>query len=297
MKQSGLQLVIGASGQVGGELMRVISARGREVAGTYCGCKVPGLSLLDIRDVDQVTACIEKHNPQRIYLTSSLTHVDGCQTHPKEGYAVNVQGVLNVIQAADRVEADIVYFSSDYVFDGQAGPYREDDTSCPINEYGKQKCLAEQAILLRRHDLVIRTTLVYGWERQGKNFVARFVEALKNGNTCKVPDDQFGTPTYTPDLAEAVVQLAEAGADGIYHVAGTELASRYEFALEAAQAFGLDRSLVQGISTHELNLPAPRPLKSGLLVDKASARLGRALVGFKEGLSTMANSELERQAT
>ncbi|MDQ3705916.1 MAG: NAD(P)-dependent oxidoreductase [Chloroflexota bacterium] len=287
-------LIIGASGQVGEYLVRAAANAGFESVGTYQTHEVEGMRHLDIRNEAQISSLLEELQPTVVYLPASLANVDYCELHPEEGYAINVEGVRNVVQAVNKTPAKLVYFSSDYVFDGKAGPYAEEDPTNPICEYGVQKVLAEHYVALHARDyIVVRTTVVYGWERQGKNFIYRLLNTLTAGEVLRVPVDQVGSPTYSPDLSRAVVDLAISDAQGVYHVVGPELANRYEFACEAAKVFGLDTNLVQPVTTEELRQTAKRPLKAGMKIEKVTARLMRPLIGYREGLRVMAS---ERRA-
>jgi dTDP-4-dehydrorhamnose reductase len=271
-------LVIGASGLVGGALLQALAEAGEEAVGTAFGHPRAGLLPLDLRDARAVRDCIARSGARVVYLPASLTHVDYCETHPDESYAVNVAGVRLVAECGIR----IVYFSSDYVFAGDRGPYAESDPVKPISVYGRHKVLAEQS--LPPGALIIRTTVVYGWEVQEKNFVYRLIATLRDGKTLRAPADQIGSPTFAPNLARAAVALERRGATGVYHVAGPERASRHAFAVEAARVFGLDPSLVEPVSTEALAQPAARPLDAGMVCDKAQANLPFPLIGYREGL-------------
>ena len=285
-----IHLVIGASGQVGEHLVRAASDVGFEAIGTYHSHPVPGMQPLDIRNRAEVESLITKVRPAVVYLPAALSSVDYCELHPGEVYLTNVVGVRNVVHSANDIEAKLVYFSSDYVFDGKAGPYSEDDPANPVCEYGRQKLMAEHYVALHARDyLMVRTTVVYGWERQGKNFVYRLLNTLKAGQVLRVPVDQVGSPTYTPNLTQAVVELALSDAKGVYHIVGPERLNRYEFACEAANVFGLDSGLIQAVATSELGQVAPRPLNAGMVVKKAAAKLTVPLMSYRDGLRAMAS--------
>ena len=286
-------LVIGASGQVGEHLMRYLQSAGYPAAGTYYPDPQPGLLPLDIRDQRTVAVLLDQIRPEIIYLPAALTNVDYCELHPDESYVTNVLGTCHIAREAERIGAKLVFFSSDYVFDGASGPYTETDPVHPICEYGRQKVLGEHYISLHlSNNLIVRTTVVYGWESQGKNFVQRLLSALRVGARISVPVDQIGTPTYAPNLAQAVVELATNDAVGLYHVAGPELIDRYGFAVAAAQAFGYTASaLIQPVVTADLNQAAPRPLSAGMRVDKALEILQTKLMDYREGLQAMASSD------
>jgi dTDP-4-dehydrorhamnose reductase len=282
-------LVIGASGLVGSHLLAALAEAGDTPTGTYRAMAAPGLSPLDIRDAAAVAARLMADRPDFVFLPASLTHVDYCESHESESFAVNVAGVLHVVQAAATIGARIVYFSSDYVFAGDAGPYREGDPVNPLGVYARHKVEAERA--LPAGALTIRTTVVYGYEAQRKNFVYRLRRVLSEGGEMKVPIDQVSSPTYAPNLARAAVALANAGAKGIFHVAGPVRVNRYELALEAARVFGLDLTRVLPVTTAEFGQSAQRPLDAGFVTDKAQHMLAFPLIDYRAGLRALRDLE------
>jgi len=284
-----LHLVIGASGLIGSHLLRHLSQAGWEAVGTFHRAPQPGLLPLDIRDDRSVRDLVERLRPQIIYLPAGFTHVDRCEIERDAAYAINVAGTWNVVRAARQVGARLVFFSSDYVFDGRSGPYDEEFPPRPLSEYGRQKVLGELGVALHARDyLIVRTTVVYGWEPQGKNFVQRLLSTLREGKPVPVPWDQVGSPTYAPNLAAAVVELATLDVCGVFHIAGPERVSRYDFACTAARTFHLDASLIRPVSTPDLGQAAPRPLEAGLRVEKVRQVLRTPLMGYREGLTHMA---------
>lgn len=286
MKES---IVIGASGMVGAHLTATLTADGRQPIVTYHATPIPLAIPLDIRDRAGVQRLFSEARPGWVYLPAALPNVDYCESHPAETYPTNVRGVQHVVQAANAVGARIIYFSTDFIFNGENGPYDEMDTADPISEYGRQKLEAEHFIALFARDfLIIRTTVVYGWEQQGKNFVYRLVQSLRNGTPVKVPVDQIGSPTYVNNLARLAVKLAHSPLSGVINVTGPDCVSRYDFALHAARVFGLDQNLIVPVTTPELGQPARRPLKAGLKIDKVRALLQTDTIGYREGLSLMA---------
>ena len=169
-------LVIGASGQVGEHLLTALQESGRSVLGTYHQHQTEGLVPLDLRESRQTADLIQQCAPQTIYLPGALTNVDYCETHPEDSRAINVTALQGVVHAANAIGAGVVYFSSDYIFDGRSGAYTEDQPANPICEYGRHKLAAEHYISLNAAKfLIIRTTVVFGWEAQGKNFVSRLI--------------------------------------------------------------------------------------------------------------------------
>jgi dTDP-4-dehydrorhamnose reductase len=227
--------------------------------------------------------------PDTVFLAASVTNVDYCEVNPGLAYAVNVIGTRHVVGAANQVGAKLVFFSSDYIFDGNSGPYAEDAPPCPISEYGRQKLIGEHLVALNVDDyLIVRTTVVYSWEPQAKNFVQRLIGTLRQGKQVTAPGDQIGTPTYAPNLAEAVLELSGQPVRGVINIAGPTLASRYAFAHCAATVFGLDQTLIQNVPTSLLKQAAARPLNAGLKADKAKQLLRTKLIGCEDGLRIMA---------
>ncbi len=283
-------LVIGASGLVGGYLDAALRADGQKVVSTYFANPIPNAIPLDVRQAAQVAALVAKTRPTRIFLPAAIPNVDYCETHPTQTYPTNVLGIKNVVMAANAIGARVIYFSSDYIFDGESGPYGEMETARPISEYGCQKLEAEHFISLHAQNfLIIRATVIYGWERQGKNFVFRLIQSLREGRSVRVPADQVGTPTYAGHLAQAAVEFASRPEIKIINIAGQDCISRYEFARRAAQIFELEEQLIFPVSTAELNQPARRPLQAGLKVETLRALSNIPVPTAEEGLAQMAN--------
>lgn len=283
----GTMLIIGASGLIGSCLYETLKGD-YQVTGTFFSYPQKGLIKLDMTKRNHVRQLMEELVPGVVFIPAAMPNVEACEENPGLCYQVNVEGVGYVLEAAAGVGAKIVYFSTDYVFDGSAGPYGEDEPPNPISVYGRAKYAVEQRVQQSRGPwLIIRTTVVYGPEQQGKNFVLGLIRRVKQGAVVKVPRDQVGTPTYAPNLCRVVKELVELGEEGIYHVAGPDLIDRYQFALEAAQIFDLDQNLIVPVTTAELGQKAPRPLAAGLKVDKVRALVTTPLTGVREGLREM----------
>ncbi|MBI2069761.1 MAG: SDR family oxidoreductase [Elusimicrobia bacterium] len=281
-------LVLGASGLVGGALHRQLHRSGETAAGTYFTFPVKGLVRFDLRQTQGLAKLFDEHRPDIVYLASAMGHADKCQDEPELCRSVNVDATAAVARICQERGARLVFFSSDYIFDGQKGPYQENDAVHPLSVYGQSKAEAEARIKKELTDhLIIRTTVIYGWEAQGKNFIMNLVRTLGAGGPMRVADDQVGTPTYVEDLAAAVIDLAKKGCDGIYNVAGRDRLDRYRFALMAASIFNLDASKITPASTEKLKQRAPRPLDAGLDCAKTERELGRKLLGSREGLESM----------
>lgn len=269
-------IVIGGSGQIGGWLLRHLADRGHEGIGTYNTVEYPGLHRLDAGDREAAAAWLRDQRPEVVYYPAGFTWVDGCEKDPAKARASNLEEPLNLARVAADLGARFVYFSTDYVFRGDAGPDAEDDPADPPNAYGRAKLEAEGAIAEALGDraLIARTSWVYGPERQGKNFAYQVVRRLVTDQPVMVPSDQRSSPSYAPDVALATIRLVEDGRSGLYHVAGPEVVSRPDFAKAIAEAFGLDPSPIGSKPTAEFGAgAAPRPLQGGLKTAKLEAVL------------------------
>ncbi len=285
-------LIVGASGLVGSHLVMACQQRGWNVVGTYHQFEQPHLKPLKITDADAVQALIQETQPQVVFLPAFRSNVDYCEQNPEETYQINVVGSLNVAKSCKEVDAKLVFYSSDYVFNGEAGPYREVDEPEPICVYGRQKLEVEQQISqLMTNYLILRVTVVYGHEAQGKNFLIRLISTLQNGQMIRVPEDQVGSPTLVDDIAEASCRLIEAGVTGLFHVAGPDVMSRYEFSLTVAELLGLERDNILPVITSELEQLAKRPLKAGMVCDRLVETINWKLKGVVDALNHLKNSE------
>lgn len=243
---------------------------------------------VDLTDAASLRRVFEHTRPEIVLLCAALTNVDLCEQQPELAYAVNTAGPADVARLCAAAAAQLVFFSSDYVFDGQHGPYSEEDKPSPIDYYGRTKLEAEQAIkVLCADHLIVRTTVVYGREQAGKNFAVSLISTLSQGKQRNVPQDQYGNPTHALNLCRIVQELVSADCRGIYHVVGPDLINRYDFALEICREFGLDKGLLIPVTTAELKQPAPRPLKAGLRIDKVTGRVSTRPLGVREGLKLL----------
>lgn len=267
-------VVIGGSGQIGGWLLRVLAEYGHEATGTYHSVEYPGLEPLDAA-APAAARWLASRRPEVVFYPAGYTYVDGCQRDPDRARAANRDQPLALARAASEQGARFVYFSTDYLFDGAAGPYDETAEPSPLSVYGRSKWEAEQAIEreLGALGLILRTSWVFGPERQGKNFAYQLIRALGQGQPMTCPSDMRSSPSYGPDVARAAVALAERERSGVWHVAGPEVMSRADFARGLARGFGLNPELIAASRTADLPQSTPRPLSGGLATPRLDAEL------------------------
>ena len=260
-------LIVGASGQVGSQMLRALGGRALATSRTAREDWLK-LDVAELAETAQAAELLDAHELDAIYCVGGMTWVDGCEKEPELAHRANARGPGVLAAYARRRGLPYVFFSTDYVFDGakeHPGPYAEDAPANPLSVYGRTKLEGEQRVLQAYPQaLVLRTTWVYGADARRMNFLYSMMRNLNARQPMKVPQDQVSTPTYNRDLVRVALGLVEARAAGVFHVAGPELLGRLKFAQKVARGLGLDASLLEGVTTAELKQPAARPLDSGL---------------------------------
>jgi len=241
---------------------------------------------VDLGEAEQVLAIVRQFRPDWILNTAAFTDVDGAEKNQSLCWRVNVNAVEHLVAACLETGARLLHLSTDYVFDGRNGPYSEQDPPNPLGYYGRSKWAGECALQHPSlHAVIARTMVLYGLgQRVRPNFVTWLIAALRKGQSVRIVTDQFGNTTLADELAEALWRMAALECRGLYHVAGSEIVDRYTFAVKIAGIFDLDADQIQPITTADLAQQAPRPLKSGLLVEKAMNELGVRLSDVETGL-------------
>ncbi len=244
---------------------------------------------LDLSRKGDVKSLISSFQPDVIMNAAAMTNVDWCEDHREEAWNVNVVGVENLVEAARKVEARIIHISTDYVFDGKAGNYAEEDQPNPVNYYGKTKLAGENAIRIGDIDhAILRTVVVYGnGINVKKNFALWVIESLKAGRHIRCVTDQIGNPTYVSDLAFAMIQVAELGKSGIFHICGRDTVSRYDFAVKISEVFGFDSGLIEPILTKDFVQRAARPLRTSFITLKAETEFGFKPMTLLQGIDQL----------
>lgn len=244
---------------------------------------------LDLTDRRKVKETILAFHPAYLINTAAMTDVDGCETEKERCWRINVEAVEHIIYAAQMIGSRIVHISSDYVFDGNKGPYTEESLPSPLGYYGKSKLASENVLTAADVEhAIVRTMVLYGHGIDVRpNFVTWLIEKLRQRQPVKIVTDQVGNPTLADDLAGAILRIIELKKWDLFHICGSEAIDRYQFALKIAEIFKLDKALISAITTPELKQAAPRPLKSGFSIDKAVTQLGIHMSGVEEGLKKM----------
>jgi dTDP-4-dehydrorhamnose reductase len=265
-------LVVGANGMLGQDLMALLGDRA-------CGVDI---GEIDITSMESVMEVLHSTKPEVVINCAAYTDVDGCESNAEKAMEVNGEGVGYLALVCREISALLVQISTDYVFDGGKGtPYIEDDPPHPLCVYGESKLAGEMNAAISPEYLIVRTQWLYGLH--GKNFVETMLRLAVDKEELSVVDDQTGSPTWTVDLAKAIVALVDKGCRGIYHVANSEFCSWNEFAKAIFKAEGL-AVLVKPMTTDELNRPARRPLYSTLECGKLAGDAGVRMQSWRTAL-------------
>jgi len=241
---------------------------------------------LDVSNKSDVKSLVTSYRPDVILNAAAIANVDLCEKEREQAWKVNVTAVENLVEICRRIDAKLVHVSTDYVFDGKAGHYTEEDRANPINYYGKTKLAGENVIISGGIDYaILRTILIYGAGIKVKNnFGLWVVNNLNERKPIRCVDDQISNPTHVYDVAVAMKKVVEHDITGLFHVCGAETISRYDFAMKTAEIFGFDSSSIQRSKTSDIQRPAQRPLNTSFIFEKAKKAFNYNPMNITEGL-------------
>ena len=294
-------LITGASGLYGSKLAQMALSKNYEVYSS----DIQSLSVygnfvkLDISGKEQVDEAFKTIKPDVVVHAATLTDVDKCELNKELAWKVNVEGTKNIVEAAKTAGSFLIYISTDYVFGGETGNYKETDTPNPINYYGVTKLKAEEIVKTQKEYFIARPSVIYGsTPAAGKvNFALWLIETLRKDERVKIITDQWNTPTLNTSLAEMTLEVIACKLTGIYHLCGATRISRFEFAEQIADVFSLDKSLIDKVLSSQFTWPAKRPMDSSLDTSKAQQtfqvkplEMNEALKQLKFELSQKGNS-------
>ncbi len=244
---------------------------------------------LDISVRGDVKSLVSSFRPDVIFNAAAMTNVDLCEKEREQAWKINVVGVENLVEIARRINAKLIHVSTDYVFDGKTPPYDENSRVNPVNYYGKTKLAGENAVLTGGIEhAILRTIVVYGTGIGVRNnFALWVVKSLQERKSIRCVDDQISNPTHVQDVAQAMINCVKYDGKGIFHTGGGQVASRYDFAVRAAEIFGLDKQLIERIKTPDLVLPAVRPLNTTFIIDKARKEIHYNPMNVTQGLELL----------
>ncbi len=289
--------ITGANGLLGQKLVEQLVEKGEfEVYASGRGaCRIPenGFTYcsLDIADEQEVKRVVSEIMPDIVIHGAAMTNVDQCELNREACYEANVEATRYLLNASEEIQAHFIFVSTDFIFSGNEGPLDENAIPSPVNFYGETKLEAEGLVMGSRTKWCIaRTVLVFGvaHDLTRSNIILWVKGSLEAGKEIQVVDDQFRTPTLAEDLAAGCVLIAEQRAEGVYNISGPDFLTPYEMAMETAEFFGLDKSLIKRTDSNTFTQPARRPLKTGFIIDKARKELGFEPKTFQAAIGILA---------
>ncbi|MCL6261194.1 SDR family oxidoreductase [Aquiflexum sp. TKW24L] len=293
-------LITGANGLLGQKLVGLLrNDPTLEVIGTGKGqSRLPeswegsySWIELDITDRKQVMDVFSITNPDSVIHTAAMTQVDDCEKDREGCWVLNVDAVQYLIEACEKHDSHLIHLSTDFIFDGEDGPYTEEALPNPVNYYGESKLEAEKLLLSSNiRWAIVRTVLVYGiaQDMSRSNIILWVKKSLEEGKTIKVVNDQWRTPTLAEDLAEGCILIMKKGATGIFNISGADFLTPYDMAIQTSEYFGLDKTLITESDSTLFTQPAKRPPRTGFIIDKAKKELGYSPKSFLAGIGILA---------
>lgn len=290
-------LITGSNGLLGQKIVRQLKKHNKDFLATSIGsnrnqdCPSNHFMSMDITDIQDVRQVVSEYKPTAIINTAAMTLVDDCEDEIEKCRKINVDGVANLLEVCKEEGIYFVQVSTDFVFDGESGPYKEEDERNPLSVYSTSKRDAEDVLMDQEYDnwSILRTIIVYGTGNNlsRSNIVLWAREALKKGTELTIVNDQFRAPTWADDLAWACIRSCELNAKGVFHISGPETFSIYELVCRIADYYGYDKSIIRPISSSTLNQKAKRPPKTGFDISKARKILGYKPKTIEESLAVL----------
>lgn len=291
----GRLLITGASGLLGSKLQKIAEGKFNLILLHNTRPLSPNSLELNITNQKEVTKLFNDLKPEIVIHTASETNVDKCELQKEHAWKTNVEGTCNIARACKEIDAKLAYISTDYVFDGEKGNYKEEDKPNPISYYGITKLEGENQVIQNCNDhVILRTSVIYGWHQWKQNFATWVINQLRQNKEITVVDDHYNTPTLADNLAEMTIETLQSDLHGLYHASGIEKISRYDFAIQIAGTFRLNPNLVKPIKMSQLTAwVAKRPRNSSLNMDKIQKHLKTKPLNITDGLNKMKQKEKE----
>jgi dTDP-4-dehydrorhamnose reductase len=291
-------LVTGSNGLLGQHLVKLLLMHSYHVVATgrgvdrlyFTNCRQYKYYEADLSDEVAIYHLFVNEKPDIVVHAGAMTQLDDCEQNRDLCERINVKATAMIALFAEEFSRQLIYISTDFVFDGEKGNYSEDDHCSPISWYGFTKVQAETIVESSSVNwTIVRTCLVFGNALRGtrKTIVTWVKESLEKSETIKVVNDQLRTPTYVEDLAKGILLVIQKQAVGVFHISGTEWLTPYEVAIRTARHFNLNETLIEKVDAAVFRQPAKRPPRTGFDISKARKELGYEPISFEEGLARM----------
>lgn len=282
--------ITGGSGLLG-QRLTTVAKENDELVLVHNSNPLDGTVKCDITNENEVNKIVKQEAPDVIIHCAAMTNVDLCEDEEKQAYTINGDGTGYLAKAAEENNAKIIYVSTDFVFDGKRGYYKENDAVNPLGIYAKSKYDGEEQIIKYSSNWAIaRVSVLYGWHKRA-NFTTWVINELRQKNEINIVTDQINSPTLADNAGDAIFEIARQDKTGIFHTAGNDAINRFDFCLKIADTFDLDESLINPTTSAQFVQKAPRPRDSSLNVSKVEKELGMKMETCSESLKRMADTE------
>jgi len=292
-------LVTGPAGLIGRQVVKDLSET-HEVFSCYNKSKPEhgNIIKMDLLNHEMISNVMSKKKPDVVIHLAAMTAVDLCESDQDNALKINSQATEILAKEGSKINAFIVYVSTDYVFDGNTGMYEENDTTNPLGFYGKSKLLGEKSIQNFSSDWCIaRTSTPFGLHSTKKSFPIWVIENMQKQKQIDVLSDQFTSPTYVPNLSKMLIEISERHLNGIFHVAGATKISRYDVARMISNKLNFDEKLLRDVSINELKWEAQRPKDSSLNISKAHSILDEKPQKINQSLDLFIDEIMTKSGT
>ena len=279
-------LVTGSAGLIGNQLVNDLS-KSHDVISCYNNSKPEfGIPMnMDLQNHEMISNILREAKPDVVIHLGAMTNVDLCEDKQLLASKINTKATQIISEECSKLNSFLVYVSTDYVFDGKSGKYKEDDVTNPIGFYGKSKLDGEYAVQkFSSNWCIARTSTPFGYHSSKKSFPVWLIENLQNNKSVNILTDQITSPTYVPNLSSMLMEISQKKIEGIIHVSGATKISRFDFASLIVEKLNLDKNLLKPIKMDEINFKAQRPKDSSLDVSKATSILSEKPESVEQSL-------------
>ena len=283
--------VIGASGFIGSHLCKSYRRAYPDAVGTTFSGTQPSLTYFDIRKTALDSLRLEETGHLAVLIASAKPNVEFCEREKEAAYAVNVLGTIELIRQISRTSLQVIFLSSDYVFEGRTGQYDDDAQTCPTTEYGRQKAQVEKELpALTDNYLILRLSKIFGTDKGDRTLLDDIACSLSSGRRVRVARDQIFCPTDVSDLVRAIQAIQSRDLRGVLNVCNPESCSRHSIARSLAGALRVDSTLVESIGLHDIPAMAGRPLNTSMKCSRLSREAGASFQPLQASVEIVAKN-------
>ena len=283
--------IIGASGFIGSHLINRYRSKYSDCIGTSFSSEIKNLLKFDLRDPKIEPLDLERTGHKAVIIASYKTNISYCENEPRKAYEVNVEGILRLIKNLSQTSLKIIFLSSEYIFDGTQGKYRDDHPGAPNAAYGKHKKIIEDEIKsLTDNFLVLRLSKIYGLTKGDKTLLDEVASLLNQEKEVLAASDQYFNPTFINDLIKAIMDIQEKDLKGYINVCAPEIWSRFEMYAQLAKFMSKNVNLIKKIKLYDIPIMKGRPLNTSMVCNRLSQETQSKFISLKDAMKKVASN-------